>query len=350
MKKVLHQPSEGKRQMQPQPLIRGAIVLVRAGPNFECLLACREWHALQLTGSTNESRIQADCDWVPTCSNTPLHPKNSKKSLATPMGTVTNGVILRALGGYMRKFKTRRLRALPFRSLLILAGALMLLAAFAPRANADLIAYYNFEGPDTPGFPVNLDSHPPAFFSSGNTMTLSFNVNALSQVNPGLPQNLFPGDPAPNLTALGLSRSGANSPAHFDIPLNSAQGFFQTMTVSFAINAQGNGFTLANVLFSTNGGGTFTLAFSQVIPSSGTIIVSGALPAAANNTPLLTVRIELTGGQSNGSNLQNVVDNIQINGTIVPEPSTVAAGLLGVLGLCWHQRRRLIRSVRFGKA
>jgi len=122
------------------------------------------------------------------------------------------------------------------------------------------------------------------------------------------------------------------------------------MTVSFAINAQGNGFSLANVYFSTNGGGTFTLAFSQAVPSAGTIIVSGALPAAANNTPLLTVRIELTGGQSNGSNLQNIVDNIRIEGTIVPEPATVTAGLLGVLGLCWHQRRRLIRSVRFRKA
>jgi hypothetical protein len=84
--------------MQPQPLVRGAIVLARAGPNLECLLACREWHALELTGSTNESRIQADCDWVPTCSNTPFHVLgNPKKSLATPMGTVTNGVILRAL-------------------------------------------------------------------------------------------------------------------------------------------------------------------------------------------------------------------------------------------------------------
>src|SRR6266566_6483853 len=71
--------------MQPQPLIRGAIVLARTGPNFECLLACREWHALELTRSTNESRIQADCDWVPTCSNTPLHvlKKSQKKSCHT---------------------------------------------------------------------------------------------------------------------------------------------------------------------------------------------------------------------------------------------------------------------------
>jgi MYXO-CTERM domain-containing protein len=64
----------------------------------------------------------------------------------------------------------------------------------------------------------------------------------------------------------------------------------------------------------------------------------------------LALRLDFTGGQSNGNDLQNQIDNIQIGGTIVPEPATVAAGLLGVLGLCWHQRRRLIRSVRFRKA
>jgi hypothetical protein len=248
----------------------------------------------------------------------------------------------------MRKFMQFPPRNLRVRLLLVLAGALMLLAAFAPRAHADLIAYYNFEGTPTPGFPVNLDSHPPAVaFNSDNTLIVSFNPNSLSAVNPGLPQNLAPGDPAPNLTALGFDRSGANSPAHLDIPLFSAQGFFENMTLSFAINAQGNGFTTANLYYSTNGGGSFTLFSTTALPNSGTIIVSGAVPVAANNQPLLELRIELTGGQSNGTNLQNIMDNIQVNGTIVPEPATVAGGLLGVLGLCWFQRRRLIRSVRF---
>jgi hypothetical protein len=245
----------------------------------------------------------------------------------------------------MPKFERFPLRTLWSRSLLVLAGALLLLAALAPRANAALIAYYNFEGTPTTGFPVNLDSHAPAVaFPSDNTLTLTFGGNSLSAVTPGLPQNLAPGDPAANLTALGLSRSGANSPAHFDIPLFSSQGFFQDMTVSFAINAQGNGFTTANLYYSTDGGGSFTLFNTTTIPNSGTIIVSAVVPAAANNAPNLEIRIELTGGQSNGANLQNVVDNIQIGGTIVPEPATVAGGLLGVLGLCWFQRKRLIRS------
>jgi hypothetical protein len=272
--------------------------------------------------------------------------KNLKKSLAMLTGIDKNGVILRDLGGTMRKFRTHRPRSLPFRLLLIVAGAALLMAAFGSSANAQLIAYYNFEGPASPGAPVNLDSHPPAFFSSDNTLTFTFGGNSLVDVMPGLPQNLFPGDPAPNLNALGLNRSGANSPAHFDIPLFSVAGIFSNMTLSFAINAQGNGFMTANLLYSIDGGATFTQFFTTAIPNSGTIIVSSAVPAAANNFPNTVLRIELTGGQSNGTNLQNVVDNIQVNGTIVPEPATVAGGLLGVLGLCWFQRRRLIHSVR----
>lgn len=246
----------------------------------------------------------------------------------------------------MRKFKTCRPRNLTFRLLLVVAGALLVLTAFSPRANADLIAYYNFEGPDTPGFPVNLDSHAPAFFSSGNTLTLTYTAGELEEAD-GLPENRWPTDPDPNLTGLGLTRSGANTPATFDIPLFSTEGIFQDMTLSFAINALGNGFDTTSLYYSTDGGGSFTLFHTQEIPTSGTVIVSAAVPTVANNAPDFVLRIELSGGHSNGADLQNVIDNIRVEGTIVPEPATIAGGLLGVLGLCWHQRRRLICSIRF---
>jgi hypothetical protein len=177
-------------------------------------------------------------------------------------------------------------------------------------------------------------------------LTLSFNAGALTEAD-GLPENRWPTDPDPNLTGLGLTRSGANTPATFDIPLFSVEGIFQDMTLSFAINALGNGFEFANLLYSTDGGGTFTLFSTQKIPEMGTVIISAAVPTVANNAPDFVLRIELTGGQSNGADLQNIMDNIRVEGTIVPEPATVAGGLLGVLGLCWHQRRRLICSIRF---
>src|SRR5262249_4470699 len=141
-----------------------------------------------------------------------------------PVGIVTRGVILRALGGYMRKFMRFPSRILRFRSLLILSAALMLLAAFASRANADLIAYDNFEGPDSPGERVNTESKPPAvFFTSGNNLIFTAANPAGIIQGPGLPFNVAPGDLTPNITGLGFNHSGQNSPLDIDIPLFSPQ-------------------------------------------------------------------------------------------------------------------------------
>ena len=255
----------------------------------------------------------------------------------------------------MRKFKRFRPHALPFRLLLIVAGALLLMVAFAPRAKADLIVYYNFEDSTVGASPDFTSEGEIAFYGMGSPrgdrpITTDHPNLGMATVPSTSTINRAPNDPDAPLLAMGLSRSGANDPTHFDINLDTTQGFFSNIAVSFAINAQGNGYSNANIQFSTNGGVNFTTAFSQAIPNSGTIIVSGTLPSSANNTPLLIIRIEFTGGQSNGVNLQNVVDNITIGGTIVPEPATVAGGLLGVLGLCWHQRRRLIGSLRLLRA
>ena len=267
------------------------------------------------------------------------------------MGIVTNGVILRALGGYMRQFKRHR----PFRLLLILAGAFLLLAAFAPRANATLIDYFNFEGTATPPYPVNLMSQVPpgavtnTLFLDNGTPGMPFAVGSTS-ANPGLPLNVAAGDPDPNLTSLGIHRSGQN-PLGIEIPLFSAVGVFDVTTVSFAIAANGNGYGQVLLQISTNGGATFTqIGATQAIPNGPGTILTFTIPAGTTlNIPLLVLRLDFVNGQSNGTDLQNQIDNIQINGTIVPEPATVAGGLLGVLGLCWFQRRRLIRSVRLGR-
>jgi hypothetical protein len=139
-----------------------------------------------------------------------------------------------------------------------------------------------------------------------------------------------------------MSRTAQNNGFHFDIPLFSAGGFFQNMSLSFAVSSAGNGFTTAIFQYSTNGGGSFTTFFtSPLIPPNAITLISAAVPSAANNAPLLVLRVILTGGTSNGANAESIIDNIRVEGTIVPEPTTIAGGLLGVLGLCFHQRRRL---------
>jgi hypothetical protein len=268
---------------------------------------------------------------------------------------VTNGM---TLGEIMRNFKTRSLRSLPFRLLLVVAGALLLLAAFAPRANADCpscIRYYNFETTPTAPYPVNLDSHIPAFEVGGGPFQLHLDTGTdptmaatgiypatHTLVAPGIPLNVAAGDINPNLVSLGINRSGTNQ-LYMDIPMFSATGIYNVTSVSFAVGGNGNGYAFASLLISTNGGATFTqIGATQAIPSGPGTILTFTLPNNTTiNQPTLIVRLAFTGGQSNGVDLQNEFDNIQVNGTIVPEPATIAGGLLGVLGLCWHQRRRL---------
>ena len=153
--------------------------------------------------------------------------------------------------------------------------------------------------------------------------------------------------PGPQPYFVGSAKKQLNNPANFDIPLFSSQGFFQNMTVTFATNGNGNGFTAVQLFYSTNGGATFTAGPSVALHTRAATRNFGSSLSGLTTHHHWSCELQFTGGQSNGNDLQTIVDNIQINGTIVPEPATIAGGLLGVLGLCWFQRRRLIRSVRF---
>jgi hypothetical protein len=260
----------------------------------------------------------------------------------------------------MGKFKRFPPRTLRFRSLLILAGAFALLAAFTPRANAQgLLLYYNMEGlVVTPPYDVNLDSHPPALVAGpGTTLFMDngtpgtaypaiFNVPAT-----GLTANVAPGDPAANLNSLGTVRNGSSDLGlQIRFPASPFTGMYNVTSVSFAWASPGNGFSTVQLQMSTNGGMTFTTNITGVLTLTGTVFTITVPAGTTLNINNLALRLLFSTAQSNGNNLQFQLDNIQINGTIVPEPATVAGGLLGVLGLCWFQRKRLIRSVRFRKA
>ena len=60
-------------------------------------------------------------------------------------------------------------------------------------------------------------------------------------VTPGLTLNRWPTDQDPASLGLGIGRSLGNSPGNLDIPLFTSQGFFQDMSVSFAIDARISG-------------------------------------------------------------------------------------------------------------
>lgn len=253
----------------------------------------------------------------------------------------------------MRKSKFQA-RGLRFRLLLISTGALLLLAAFAPRASADLIVYFNFEdsfvgGP--PDFTSDVIGAPD--FNPGGgvvltTITTDYTSGEALANQPGTTLNRSAGDIDPPTLDVKLTDAANNNNRNFDFNVFSSGGFYQDMTLSFAVKTRREGFTDVTVQFSINGGGTWTTFGTAALVVNELSVKSFSVPAAANNAPNLAFRFFFTGGTGTSRDiLYTEFDNLQLTGTIVPEPATVAGGLLGVLGLCWLQRRRLIRSVRF---
>ena len=255
----------------------------------------------------------------------------------------------------MPKFERCSPRAIGFRSLLILAGVFLLTAALAPKANAEVLIYFNFEDATIGGaFDPNSDQQPA--FGGDNpgggvqASTITTNLVTTGAVA-GTLLNRTSGDSdiANPGVAMGMRTTPADNGHYIQFGVNATA--FSAMSLSFAINTSGNGFNSVTLSYSTNGGTTFTDFATQALPSGGGFnVFTIGVPAAIDGQPNVILRMTFTGGTSNGQNLQTIIDNIQLGGTAVPEPTTVAGGLLGVLGLCWFQRRRLIRSARFRRA
>ncbi len=268
----------------------------------------------------------------------------------------------------MRKFKKFRPRALaaPIKSrqrwvrsrtvhlLLVVAGMLLLMAALAPSANATVLVYFNFEHPDgvNPDF-ESVTIGPPDNNPGGGLVSTTLELVApLSNVGnvDGFLENRTPGDSDTNDPGIGLGMRTTPQDNLGGLQFHVDTTLFQNMSLSFAINTQGNGFNTVAFSYSINGGTTFVPVGSSPFVNSGVQIITFAAPVGAEAQADVIFRLTFDGGTSQGQNLQTVIDNIRIDGIAVPEPATVVGGLLGAFGLGWHQRRRLIRSVRLRRA
>jgi hypothetical protein len=87
-------------------------------------------------------------------------------------------------------------RALPLCLLLVVAGALMLMAAFAPSARADLIAYFNFQDSIIQG-PPDFASESDQGLGVATTIGTNINSDAVISTTPGLTLNRWPTDQDP---------------------------------------------------------------------------------------------------------------------------------------------------------
>jgi hypothetical protein len=248
------------------------------------------------------------------------------------------------------------------RSLFVaVAGAFLLTAAFVPRADAIVISYFNFEQSTlTPPPNGTVDLTPDKTAAAGgdnpgggvepSTSNLTINAGGAveSAVTPGVASNVTPGDNDANNFGVNFNKTASSTGATISFSVNTE--FFANYSLSYATNNNGNGFQTVNLMFTGGPAGGITMANPQ---SPGTTVTFNLTTFTSLNgdgmTPhFVTFTLTFTNGHSNGADLMTVIDNIRLDATtVVPEPATVAGGLLGVLGLCWHQRRRLIRSVRF---
>jgi hypothetical protein len=297
--------------------------------------------------------------------------KNLKKSLAMICRSDKNAVIRlnydamntnNAVSQPRIRERSRTLRSL----FLVAAGTLLLTAALIPQANAQqTIVYFNFEDtPGTFGRDARFDNFSDqTFLVAGEDIntgggiqfsTLTLTTTANASTAGGLLLNRTAGDQDPanpvppsfNGHAL-LFNDTKGTTATLDFTVNTT--FLKDLSLSFATDNNGNGYHAVTLQYSINGG-VFTTVGTQALPTMGTAITTFNIdPTDAvfkgDGTPQTTVfRLIFTlPGNTSGQDRQTVIDNIVLGGTVVPEPATVVGGLLGALGLCWHQRRRLIR-------
>jgi hypothetical protein len=249
----------------------------------------------------------------------------------------------------MREFKKFwPVRSRTFRLFLLVAGVFLLTAAFAPKVGAQgVLIYFNFEdNPIGPGYDNQADVQGFPDFNPGGgvqTSTLTDNfVGTGTGTVAGTTLNRTPLDiDTSTLRALGLRTTPLDNGHWIQFGFNAST--FSNMSLSFAVNSAGNGFNSVELQYSITPGhpdGSFVPVSSlPILAGGGFQVLTFSVPAAVDGQPDVVLRLVFTGGTSQGNNLQTVIDNIQLTG--VPEPTTVAGGLLGVLGLCWHQRRRL---------
>jgi hypothetical protein len=241
-------------------------------------------------------------------------------------------------------------RSRMFRFLLAVAGVFLLTAALAPKANAqNVLVYFNFEHPSgtTPDF-QSVTIGPPDFNPGGGLVLTTLElVPPLANVGnvDGTLLNRTPGDIDNANPGIGLGMRTTPQDNLGGLQFHMPTTLFSAMTLSFAIDTAGNGFDSVQFLFSTDGVNFTSVATSPIAAGGGFQLISFGVPVGAEGQPDVIFRLIFDGGTSQGQNLQTIIDNIRIDG--IPEPATVAGGLLGVLGLGWQQRRRLIRSVRF---
>lgn len=226
--------------------------------------------------------------------------------------------------------------------------AAVAVAALAGSAHADLLAYWNFNVStagtggalgtlDTwngSGFPADVGSGLLTSNITRNTNPVT-NDGTLGTFGGDLLNSLF-GDATGGALAVqgGASTINNGNWFQFEVPTTG----YEDIILTYATRGTGTGFNSHDVSYSVNGGGFVGLGAHAAQNTSTWVLHTTDLSAvaAADNVASLVIRITLNG--ATGATGNNRFDNVQINGTQIPTPGSLA--LLGLGGLVAARRRR----------
>lgn len=210
--------------------------------------------------------------------------------------------------------------------------------AFAGNISAATIVYWNFNNPT---------GTPPTAWT-GN-IAGDIGTGSLSMAGWGGGTDLFAGS---TINAQGgaaaeesLSLTGGGSSAPFPgngtyIQLSFSTTGFENIVVSFATRGTSTGFNSSDWLYSTNGTDFTSLGVSTATRNTTFALatVDFSAVSAIENASTVYLRYVLNGATSSSGN--NRIDNLLVEATAVPEPSTYAMLFAGVGVMIWVVRRK----------
>jgi hypothetical protein len=196
-------------------------------------------------------------------------------------------------------------------------GFMLALAAMVSSANAALLVSYQYAEPDTKD-PTFAES---GISADGSTGSFSIN-NGLQRVSSSVSNTS-----TVRTETFAFSTSAPNSITLNSMTFNAALINSGTRTVSFTPSFKLNGVTVASNLYTVSpvsGFGAYTVTFTQPF-----VIGTSSFEAFISAQ-----------GTSAGTSTSFSLDNVDFNGTFVPEPASMAVfGLLGA-GVAVRRLRR----------
>ncbi len=227
--------------------------------------------------------------------------------------------------------------------LLSSVGVLFLAGFLSSTSNGQtqLVTYFNFND-SVSGVPNVVSDAPGTQTSTITTDFATPGTNFVTQT--GTTVNRAPGDLSLETFALSLKAGAQTVNNGMSIQFSVSTVNLIDLSLSYATRRSTTGFVTQTLAYSVNGG-TF-VNFGTFNPVDSTTFTTASFNLSAidaiENQASVTFRITFTGATNAGGT--NGLDNIQLTGTPVPEPSTWVGGALALLAIGYTQRRRFVKK------